>query len=1041
MRRSSRAWTVVATVWGGVGLAAGCGDARVVAKPAPVPVASSAPAPSASATEADYVYPPDDPVPQLRTGAYAPLDFADPIASHVEARQLGDMETLLVEIPITDEQAGALEHDYDRQVVVDVARAASEPRAYAFAVRGAEHDPPNPTALFVWVRRAASSAGTPLRGDVYTPLRKGVWSSAGRSTTPGMHLRFAVDDTRAPASDPKVWGQYLSALAKSLDGPQWGGWHRGPWHAFASSRAAALAPKKTAAPAPATSTHYAPYVATQQPHGDLARLMETTTGATAIQEALQHDRALILTGARAKQTTAVGALRPPTLMPHPWKAMLARLKAPPQEPLAAAVPAEFWYARATDVGSLLRVVDHVATWGTPLANVLNEVSEDHGVLARYEAELGIRRGPLTERLGPSAIADLAIVGSDPYFVEGTDVTIVFRPKSRDLLSAALAGALSAHAQEHGAIASDKRAHDGVDVAIARSADGVVRQQRATVGDFEIVSNSATAIDRVIDAARGKRARLSDEADFQYMLARDATTRGEVLAFFGDKFVGEVIGPRQKILELRRQIALAELATPGFAALLYGHVYGKSPSSVADLTRTKLLDASELSHASGGAIVWKPGAAAKSHWGTAATLTPLVDLAPVDKVSDAEKAAYATFVSSYQAGWKHYIDPVAIRVATEPSRLTVDVRELPLIDGSDYKEIVDFVGDTRVQPGDAPAGMRAVFAIGEDSPLRRELDHDTRSFLRRRDLSFDWIADWAAVGVLDRASLAASAMTALDDELPQPPRKEARRARRSDEIGLFARLPVYLAVGVRSPVAAAIAVSAVRAFAEESLPGMIEWTEAARHRGVVVTRVGVNAREESFLGAAFDGLQIYYAVAGGALLLTTSEIVMRRVIDLRLDGSATKGLGEQPGGSQLTFDVGGEPGGALMTTMTWLLETATLDDGTRGGRAMAEALLRGVPERASEPAAMRALALAYFGAVPVPPDGGAYTLAADGCKDPVRGTLHAPVWPALPIDGSPVARIVKSLKHVRTELGFDEEPGSTQTRQLRSMHAKAVFDLR
>ncbi|PMZ55281.1 hypothetical protein C1X96_30650, partial [Pseudomonas sp. FW300-N1A5] len=90
-------------------------------------------------------------------------------------------------------------------------------------------------------------------------------------------------------------------------------------------------------------------------------------------------------------------------------------------------------------------------------------------------------------------------------------------------------------------------------------------------------------------------------------------------------------------------------------------------------------------------------------------------------------------------------------------------------------------------------------------------------------------------------------------------------------------------------------------------------------------------------------------------------MMRRVIDLRLDGSATKGLGEQPGGSQLTFDVGGEPGGALMTTMTWLLETATLDDGTRGGRAMAEALLRGVPERASEPAAMRALALAYFGA--------------------------------------------------------------------------------
>jgi len=49
--------------------------------------------------------------------------------------------------------------------------------------------------------------------------------------------------------------------------------------------------------------------------------------------------------------------------------------------------------------------------------------------------------------------------------------------------------------------------------------------------------------------------------------------------------------------------------------------------------------------------------------------------------------------------------------------------------------------------------------------------------------------------------------------------------------------------------------------------------------------------------------------------------------------------------------------------------------------------------------------------------------------------------ALPIDGSPVARIVRSIKQVRTELGFDEEPGSTQTNQLKSMHAKAVFVLR
>ena len=61
---------------------------------------------------------------------------------------------------------------------------------------------------------------------------------------------------------------------------------------------------------------------------------------------------------------------------------------------------------------------------------------------------------------------------------------------------------------------------------------------------------------------GRAPRLADELDFRYMLARDAATPADVLAFMSDRFVGEVIGPRQKVLEARRQIALAELSRPG-----------------------------------------------------------------------------------------------------------------------------------------------------------------------------------------------------------------------------------------------------------------------------------------------------------------------------------------------------------------------------------------------------------------------------------------------------------------------------------------------
>ena len=91
--------------------------------------------------------------------------------------------------------------------------------------------------------------------------------------------------------------------------------------------------------------------------------------------------------------------------------------------------------------------------------------------------------------------------------------------------------------------------------------------------------------------------------------------------------------------------------------------------------------------------------------------------------------------------------------------------------------------------------------------------------------------------------------------------------------------------------------------------------------------------------------------------------------------------------------------------------------------------------------MRALAFAYFGAAPAPPDGGAYTLAPEGLRDPVRGTLYAPKWPPLPVAGSPVAKVMSALAALRTEIGFDDESGSQAANPMRSLHARATFDLR
>ena len=268
----------------------------------------------------------------------------------------------------------------------------------------------------------------------------------------------------------------------------------------------------------------------------------------------------------------------------------------------------------------------------------------------------MRQGPLTKLLGPAVVDDLAVVGSDPYLREGSDLSFVFRVRARPAFEAALAGTLAAFGAAHGGLKSATIDHQGTPIHVTRSLDGVVRRHRATVGGFDVVSNSLAATGRVIDAITGRAPRLADEPDFRYMLARDAATPADVLAFMSDRFVGEVIGPRQKVLEARRQIALAELSRPGYAALLYGWMYGRMPASADELVASGLLKREELAHAGGERIDWQPGRAARSSWGAVGELTPLIDLPAVAKVTPSEKAAYAIFVGGYQSFWRTNIDP-------------------------------------------------------------------------------------------------------------------------------------------------------------------------------------------------------------------------------------------------------------------------------------------------------------------------------------------------------------------------------------------------
>jgi hypothetical protein len=168
--------------------------------------------------------------------------------------------------------------------------------------------------------------------------------------------------------------------------------------------------------------------------------------------------------------------------------------------------------------------------------------------------------------------------------------------------------------------------------------------------------------------------------------------------------------------------------------------------------------------------------------------------------------------------------------------------------------------------------------------------------------------------------------------------------------------------------------------------------------------------------------------------------LRWLVDRRLDRDEPRKAGNDPGQSQLLLDVAGAEQGGLWTVLGWLLEQQALETATRS-RADAEIVLRGAPELVGKPEALHALWLATLGSAPLTPDGQSYELAPSGVRDPVRGTAFAPSWPALPVAGSPTAKLLGALRSFRSELAFDDEGKSPAGERMQSLRVHLRLGLR
>jgi hypothetical protein len=952
---------------------------------------------------------PDDPIPAMRTGTRAPKAL-DALEGTIVARRIAGAEYLELELPRPSGEAEL------------GSRIHVEGLDHAVAVLD-ETIRTGPVRVLIRVPTPSAVVPAEIKGTLYVTVFDG-GKQVGAAP-------FVAKGPVAKADDSDLETRFFTVLSTSLfdDGSWWlRRQARHPWHSFASARVHPASRKLRSGgpvvPRPA------------RPSTDFAQLMYTTTAATSIQEALQYDRGMGVAIDAGAPTLPIAELTAPSLVEHPFETMLAALpdpKAGEPEPLAAATPAEFWYVRFDDIRVFLRVLDEADTWITPVTHVFEERAEVHDLATRYQRQLGLRRTGLAKALGHTVIERMAVVGSDPYFREGSDVTFVFDVAAQSVFDNELTTHLDAYRAEVPGIAATTITHGAHTIAVNRDPDGLVRQYRAQAGDLALVSNSEGACKAVLDAIDGKRAKLSDQKDLAYMLARDPG-KHEGFVFLGDRFIASVVGPAQKVQESRRQRALAELLTPGYAALLYGWLEGKPPADTDTLVTSKLLDKDELKHSDGSEIVFTPGKAARSSWGRPDDLTPLIDLPPVDKVTEQEKAAYATFTRGYQDYWRNFMDPVAVRldIADEGGveRAIVDVRVLPLISGTEYSDIEEIVGQERIEVPSIDDGVQMVWAVGADSEMRRELDRAASGFSGKKDIGIGWLGDWVMVGALDRTSVVE--LAGYFDDRAQMPRVEGpdREAEQLEIAKRVGKLPVFAAAHVRNPAALIATLTAVRGMVNEVAPGWVDWGEHSKYEDIPIVRVGVTKAAPEEYGKLADAIALYYAQAGNSIIFALDPKVLEALIHrMTHDQGPKRGTGEAP---QFFVEAQLDQGKPAWTALLWMMQ-GQANASQSSARASAEILLRGDPSVAGDAAKLTALGLAYFGSYPVSASGKAeFTLRPDGVADPVHGSELLPVFPALPVEGSPIAALMARLQGLRATVAFDREPAKMEP-PARSLH--------
>ncbi len=365
------------------------------------------------------------------------------------------------------------------------------------------------------------------------------------------------------------------------------------------------------------------------------------------------------------------------------------------EAIAMRVPEECFYIRFGQYSNFLWLDELMSDYGGEIGSMISAQGYRAKLTVRFQDQIVLKAGLLAKLLGPQAVADMAVIGTDTFLREGAAVGVFFQSRG-PLLGISIAQQRQealARERDNGATLSTVKIH-GKDVSLLATPDNRLRSFYLVDGDYQLVTNSRAIVRRFLEVADGKGT-LGANQEFRYARSVVTTQREDtIFIYFSSAFFHNLLSPHYQIELYRRLQAATDIELIALAQLA-AKAEGMPNETVEELIAASVLPARFGVRADRSRAVISDTHMVDSLRGRRGFFTPVPDV-PIEGVSEAERQRYLTHARYYAEHWQQ-VDPVLVALkrfalkGQRNERITIDAFVSPM-DDYKYKLAMSMLGD-------------------------------------------------------------------------------------------------------------------------------------------------------------------------------------------------------------------------------------------------------------------------------------------------------------------------------------------------------------